>query len=153
MIELDEIDKAILSSLQANAKVNIKELADALNMTKTPIYERIKRLEKLGVIKQYVTILDRRLLESSMVVFCSVSLESQKLENIEEFSEAIEKIPEVLECYLMGGANDFLLKILVKDLNAYHRFSSGILATLPNVSQIKSMFVLNETKHSTVYPI
>ena len=99
MIELDEIDKAILSSLQANAKVNIKELADALNMTKTPIYERIKRLEKLGVIKQYVTILDRRLLESSMVVFCSVSLESQKLENIEEFSEAIEKIPEVLECY------------------------------------------------------
>jgi Lrp/AsnC family transcriptional regulator len=153
MIELDAIDKAILKSLQENAKINIKELADILNMTKTPIYERIKRLEKSGIIKSYVAILDRSLLEHSMVVFCSVSLESQKLENIQEFSQSIEKIPEVLECYLMGGANDFLLKVVVKDLQAYHRFSSGILATLPNVSQIKSMFVLNETKHSTVFPI
>ena len=88
-----------------------------------------------------------------MVVFCSISLENQKLDAIETFSKAIENLPEVIESYLMGGANDFLLKIIVKDLNAYHQFSSGTLAALPNVAQIKSTFVLNEIKRSTVIPI
>jgi Lrp/AsnC family transcriptional regulator len=88
-----------------------------------------------------------------MIVFCSVSLENQKLVQINAFKEAIQNIPEVLECYLMGGANDFLLKVAVKDLQSYHQFSSGKLAALPNVSQIKSTFVLNEVKRSTVFPI
>ena len=88
-----------------------------------------------------------------MVVFCSVSLESQKLDELETFNRAIENIPEVIECYLMGGANDFLLKVVVKDLQAYHQFSSGKLASIPNASQIKSTFVLNEVKHSTVIPL
>ncbi len=88
-----------------------------------------------------------------MVVFCTVSLESQKLEEIRSFSDAVTKIPEVLECYLMGGANDFLLKVIVQDLNDYHHFSSGKLAALPNVAQIKSTFVLSEVKHSTVIPL
>jgi DNA-binding Lrp family transcriptional regulator len=87
------------------------------------------------------------------VVFCSVSLDSQKLEEITAFSEAVREIPEVLECYLMGGANDFLLKVVVADLQAYHEFSSGKLAALPNVAQIKSTFVLNEVKRSTVFPL
>ena len=78
---------------------------------------------------------------------------SAKLDAIETFSKAIENLPEVIESYLMGGANDFLLKIIVKDLNAYHQFSSGTLAALPNVAQIKSTFVLNEIKRSTVIPI
>ncbi len=153
MIQLDAIDKRILEALQSDAKLNIKELADSLHMTKTPVYERIKRYEKEGIIEKYVAILDREQLGSSMVIFCSVSLESQKLEQIKKFSCAVEEIPEVLECYLMGGANDFLLKVVVEDLNAYHRLSSGILAALPYVSQIKSSFVLNEIKRSTVYPI
>jgi DNA-binding Lrp family transcriptional regulator len=80
-------------------------------------------------------------------------LDSQKLEEIEKFSAAVENIPEVMECYLMGGANDFLLKVAVEDLNAYHQFSSGKLAALPNVAQIKSTFVLNEVKRSTVFPL
>jgi len=88
-----------------------------------------------------------------MVVFCSVSLESQKLDALESFDKAIADIPEVVECYLMGGANDFLLKVVVKDLQAYHTFSSGKLAALPNVSQIKSTFVLNEVKRATVIPL
>jgi Lrp/AsnC family transcriptional regulator len=88
-----------------------------------------------------------------MVVYCSVSLDSQQLEKIQSFSNAVEEIPQVMECYLMGGANDFLLKVVVEDLSSYHRFSSGILAALPNVSQIKSTFVLDEVKHSTVWPI
>ena len=88
-----------------------------------------------------------------MVVFCSVSLDSQKLAEIQKFSEAIKNIPEVMECYLMGGANDFLLKVVVADLNAYHQFSSGKLAALPNVAQIKSTFVLDDIKRSTVFPL
>jgi len=76
----------------------------------------------------------------------------QSLDKIEQFEKAITKVDEVMECYLLGGAHDFLLKIVVKDLDAYHHFSSGILAALPHVSQIKSSFVLNEVKHSTVLP-
>lgn len=150
---LDATDKRIIAALQADSKINIKELANALNMTKTPIYERIKRLEREGIIAKYVAVLNRDQLPPSMVVFCSVSLESQKLEAIQTFSDAVTQLPEVMECYLMGGANDFLLKVVVEDLKAYHQFSSGKLAALPFVAQIKSTFVLNEFKRSSVFPI
>ena len=153
MTKLDVIDKRLLESLQENSNTNVKELASQLNLTKTPIYDRIKKYVKEGIIKKYVAVLDTTKIENSMVVFCSVSLESQKLEALETFNKAIEKIPEVIECYLMGGANDFLLKVIVKDLEAYHQFSSGKLAALPNVSQIKSTFVLSEIKRSTVVPL
>jgi len=153
MIKLDAIDLKLLELLQADAKMGIKEMASELGITKTPIYERIKRFEKEGVIQKYVAVLDHNKAFSSMVVFCSVSLESQKLAEIEAFGAEVAKIPEVMECYLMGGASDFLLKVVVKDLAAYHQFSSGKLATLPNVGQIKSTFVLNEVKSSTVYPV
>ena len=153
MKKLDAIDKRILELLQEDSKVSIKEIAAQLKLTKTPIYERIKRYEKEGIIKKHVAVLDANKIESSMVVFCTVALDSQKLEEIESFNKAVENIPEVIECYLMGGANDFLLKIVIKDLHAYHQFSSGKLASLPYVSQIKSTFVLNEVKRSTVIPL
>ena len=153
MIELDATDKRILKELQEDAKINIKDLADKLKLTKTPVYERIRRLENSGIIRKYVALIDREYLERRMVVFCSVSLESQQLERIKAFASAVSAIPEVLECYLLGGANDFMLKVVVKDLDAYHQFSSGILAALPNVAQIKSTFVLNEVKHTTAYPL
>lgn len=153
MIKLDAIDLRLLELLQNDSKINIKEVAAQLNMTKTPIYERIKRYEREGIIEKYVAIVNREAVSRSMIVFCSVSLESQKLDEIRKFSEAIRKIPEVMECYLMDGVNDFLLKVAVNDLNAYHQFSSGKLAALPNVGQIKSTFVLNEIKRSTVFPL
>jgi len=153
MLKLDATDMRILELLQMDAKMNIKEIASDLGMTKTPIYERIKRLEGRGAIAKYVAIVNRKALPTSMIVFCSVMLDSQKLEEIELFKKAVLEISEVLECYLMGGTNDFLLKVVVKDLEAYHQFSSGKLATLHNVSQIKSEFVLHEVKHSTVYPV
>lgn len=153
MAKLDAIDKRLLELLQKDAKTNVKEIADQLNLTKTPIYDRIKKYEKEGIIEKYVAVLNTTKIDNSMVVFCSVSLENQKLEEIEAFNKAVENIPEVIECYLMGGANDFLLKVVVKDLQSYHQFSSGKLAALPNVSQIKSTFVLNEVKRSTVVPL
>lgn len=153
MENLDSIDKVIISALQEDAKVNIKDLADRVSLTKTPVYERIRRLEESQLIEKYVAVVDRNKLGQSMVVFCNVSLESQKLEQIEAFSEAIEKLPQVMECYLLGGASDFLLKVVTKDLNDYHRFASGELAALPYVAKIGSSFVLNEVKNSTVYPL
>lgn len=153
MPKLDATDHQLLELLQADAKTNIKELAAQLNLTKTPIYDRIRRYEREGIIARYVAVLDPDKIAPLMIVFCSVSLESQKLVEIEKFSTAVRQIPEVLECYLMGGANDFLLKVAVRDLAAYHQFSSGKLAALPNVAQIKSTFVLDEIKHSTVLPL
>lgn len=150
---MDTVDHKILELLQRDAKLNIKEIASELKMTKTPIYERIKRLERDGIIEKYVAVVNRKKLPSSMLVFCSVRLMEQRLEEIQKFKAAISDIPEVLECYLMGGSSDFLLKVLVKDLEAYHQFSSGKLATLPNVSQIKSFFVLDEVKRSMVFPV
>ena len=146
MSTLDDIDKKIISLLQGNAKLSTKEIAHAVGMTKTPVYERIKKLEKSGIIEKYVAVVDNRKLHNGMYVFCSVSLDVQKLKEIEIFKEEIRKLPEVLECYLMGGANDFLLKVMVKDLDAYHQFSSGKLAALNNVNQIKSTFVLDVVK-------
>ncbi|MCC4214748.1 Lrp/AsnC family transcriptional regulator [Leeuwenhoekiella parthenopeia] len=152
-MKLDDTDKKLLAILQEDSKTPIKDIASHLNLTKTPIYERIKRYEQKGIISKYVGVLDPSKLDTVMVVFCSVSLESQKLDALESFDKAVADIPEVVECYLMGGANDFLLKVVVKDLQAYHTFSSGKLAALPNVSQIKSTFVLNEVKRATVIPL
>lgn len=153
MTKLDATDKHLLELLQNDAKTNTKELAAQLNLTKTPVYERMRRYDREGVIEKYVAVLDTTKINSSIVVFCSVSLESQKLEGIEAFGEAVKEITEVIECYLMGGSNDFLLKVVVEDLSAYHQFSSGKLAALPHVSQIKSMFVLDQVKRSTVIPL
>ncbi len=153
MVKLDKIDKQLLEMLQSNSKLNVKEIAAKLNMTKTPIYERIKRLEKEGAIEKYVAVINRRKVSKAMVIFCTVSLASQRLEEIKKFNESIKNIPEVLECYLMGGVNDFLLKVAVSDLNEYHKFSSGKLASLPCVGQINSTFVLDEVKRSTVFPV
>ena len=153
MIKLDAVDKKLLEMLQQDSKVSVNELSKKLNLTKSPIYDRIKRFENSGLIEKYVAVLDSKKVESTMVVFCSVSLENQKLDAIKAFGLAIESLPEVVESYLMGGANDFLLKVIVKDLEAYHQFSSGILAALPNIAQIKSTFVLNEIKRSSAIPL
>ncbi|PHR48077.1 MAG: AsnC family transcriptional regulator [Fluviicola sp.] len=152
-MKIDKIDEQIIAILQKDAKSNVKSIADQLNMTKTPIYERIKKLENEGIIEKYVAIVNRQKLKGGMFVFCSVSLEVQKLEHIERFKAEISEIPEVMECYLMGGANDFLLKLHVNDLNAYHQFSSGKLAALDNVSQIKSTFVLDVVKKESAIEV
>lgn len=144
MIKLDEIDKKIIDVLRTDAKVSIQKLSELLNITKTPIYERIKRLEKENIIQGYIAIINERLIDDGMFVFCSVSLESQHIEQIDYFKQEVMQLNEVRECYLMGGANDFLLKVYVKNLAAYHQFSSGKLAAIPNIKQIRSTFVLDE---------
>lgn len=146
MNKLDDVDQQIISLLKKNAKLSIKEISQTIGLSTTPVFERIKKLETSGIIEKYVAIINEKKLSNSMYVFCSVSLDVQKINEIEIFKKEIEKIPEVLECYLMGGANDFLLKVKVQNLDDYHKFASGKLAALDNVNQIKSTFVLDVVK-------
>ena len=152
MKPLDAIDKRILKILQEDASRNVKEIAADLNMTKTPIYERIKRLENDKIIDKYVVVVDRKKISSSIIVFLMGSLEVKKFEEINDFYEAIEKIPEIMECYLMGGETDFIMKVICPGLDTYHDFYAKTIATIPRIGQIKSSFVINEVKKSTVLP-
>lgn len=152
MAVLDTIDRKIMRLLQEDAKLNVKDIAIRLNLTKTPIYERIKRLEREGIIDKYVAIVNRKKLEPSILVFISGKLEVSKFEQTEEFYSGIMNLPEVLDCYLMSGEYDFLLKVMVKDLDDYHEFYSKKLSQVPRVSYVSSSFVLNEAKRSTVLP-
>lgn len=151
-INLDAVDQQILRMLQEDAKINIKEIAAKLNMTKTPIYERIKRLEKEGVIEKYVTVLNRKKLNSSIIVFFEGSLKVDKFEQAQEFYAAVAEMPEIVECYLLGGENDFMLKVIAPELDRYHDFYATKIASLPRVGRIKGSFVIKEIKHSTVLP-
>ncbi len=152
MAVLDTIDRKIMRLLQEDAKLNVKDIAIRLNLTKTPIYERIKRLEREGIIDKYVAIVNRKKLSPSILVFISGKLEVSKFEQTEEFYAGIMELPEVLDCYLMSGEYDFLLKVMVKDLDDYHEFYSKKLSQVPRVSYVSSSFVLNEAKRSTVLP-
>jgi DNA-binding Lrp family transcriptional regulator len=150
---LDETDKRLLRHLQRNSRINAKELGDELNISKTPIYERIKKLEQNGFIKDYVALLDRHKVGVPLMVFCTVSLNIQNAEYIAMFNERIKGIEEIVECYLTGGVFDFVLKIIVKDLEAYNNLASNRIATIPNVGKIQSSFVLTDVKNSTAIPL
>lgn len=151
-MKLDTVDRKILQLLQADAKLNVKDIAIRLNLTKTPIYERVKRLEREGVIEKYVAIVNRKKLGPSMVVFISGKLQVNRFEQTNEFYDAVKKLPEVLDCYLMSGEFDFLLKVIVRDLDDYHEFYSQRLSQVPRVSYVSSSFVLDEIKKSNVLP-
>ncbi len=149
----DETDRKILRHLQVNSKIEIEKLSRALNMTKAPIYKRIAALEQAGFISQYVALLDRRKVGFPLLVFCAVSLNIQNAEFIAQFNKQVKGIEEIIECYLTGGVFDFILKVVVQDLEAYNEFASRKLATIPNVGKIQSSFVLEDIKFSTVLPV
>lgn len=154
MIEkLDFIDREILKILQKDAKIGAKAIAEQLGMTKTPVYERIKRLEQDGFIKNYVAILDKDKIEDSITVFSFVSLEAQKGAMMDDFFEQVKKYPEVVECFVVGGEFDFLLKVVVANLDAYYNFAKFKIASLPSIGGVKSAFVLNEVKNDTHFPL
>lgn len=153
MAQLDHIDLALLKYLQEHARFDIKKLSEQLNMSKTPIYERIRRLEAEKYITNYVALVDRKKVGVPLMVFCSVSISIQNATYIQQFREEILHFEEVTECYLTGGVFDFLLKVIVKDLEAYNHFASHKLANIPNVTKVSSSFVLDEMKHSTSLPL
>ncbi|MGC1516910.1 MAG: Lrp/AsnC family transcriptional regulator [Maribacter sp.] len=151
--KLDQIDKAILNILQKDAKRVAKSIAQELGMTKTPVYERIRRMEQEGFIKNYVAILDKDKIGESITVFSFVSLEKQKGAMMDDFFKEVKTYPEVAECFVVGGEFDFLLKVVVKNLDAYYDFAKTKIAALPSIGSVKSAFVLNEVKNDTIFPL
>jgi DNA-binding Lrp family transcriptional regulator len=150
---IDAIDRQILKILETNAKTSPKEIAARLNMSKTPVYERVRKLEKEGYISKYVALVNKAKVESSITVFSFVSLEAQQGRMMDEFANSIKQYNEVVECFVVGGEFDFLLKIIVKDLDAYFEFSKNKVASLPHIGTVKSAFVLNEAKYTTEFPL
>jgi len=148
MEQLDRTDLAILRTLQDNAKLTTKELAAAVHLTPTPVFERLKRLERQGVIKKYVAVLDAQKLNRAFVVFCSVKLSRMNHDIALDFIQRIREIPEVTECYNISGDFDYLLKINVQDMAQYQRILLDKLGTIESLGAVKSSFVMDEVKHS-----
>ena len=153
MLQLDKTDVMILKALQNNAKINMKELCAELNISKTPVYERIRRLEEEGYIKNYVALIDNKKVGLPLVVFCNVSLNVHNDEHIQRFKEAMKGMDEIIECYSIGGRYDFFLKVVVKDFEAYDRFVFEKLTKVEGIVKMQSSFVLNEIKHTTALNI
>ena len=145
---LDETDLQILKTLQKNAKLTTKELADAVHLTPTPVFERQKRLEKKGYIKKYVAVLDPERLGLGLLVFCQVKLKQINHELADSFVRRIQRVPEVTECYNISGAYDYLLKVRVRDMRQYQEFVINKLGDIDTVGSIESTFVMSEEKHS-----
>ena len=143
---LDETDLQILKTLQKNAKLTTKELADAVHLTPTPVFERQKRLERQGYIKKYVAILDPEKLGQGLQVFCKVKLKHINHEIADSFVRRIQRIPEVTECYNTSGAYDYLLKVRARDMKQYQDFVLTKLGDMDSVGSIESTFVMSEVK-------
>lgn len=150
---LDATDRRILKMLQFDGKATIKEMANQLNMTNTPVFERVKKLERDGFIKQYTAILDRQKIGLQMVVFCTVSLKVHHADFLERFEQEVTCLEEVVECYHIAGMFDYLLKVVVKDMDVYRQFVSKKLAALENIGKVQSSFVMTEIRYSTALPI
>ena len=153
MENIDAIDLAILNQLQNNSNINIKELASQINLTPTPVYERIKRLERDGYIMKYVALLDKQKLKKGMTVFCNVRLKEHAKNVGANFVKDIVALPEIIECYNIAGDYDFMLKILVEDMSSYQDFVMNKLSTIENIGNTNSIFVMGEIKHSTALAI
>ena len=144
---LDEKDTDILRALQENARLTNKELAAKVHLSTTPTYERVKRLERLGFIKQYATILDAAKLNKGFAVFCSVKLRRLNRDCANAFTEMIREIPEVTECYNISGSFDYLLRIQSPDMHYYQQFLLNVIGHHENIATLESTFVMEEIKH------
>lgn len=153
MVTLDKVDKQILTLLQKNAKANIKEIGIKIGLTQTPTYERIKRMEKNGIIQNYVAILNKEKIGYDVEVFCQVNLQVHSKELIHKFERAVSKMKEVKESYHVAGNYDYLLKVIVKDMKSYRRFLRNKLSVLDSVSNVQSTFVMNSTIEHTIFEL
>ena len=152
-IELDDIDRRILTALQNNARISNVELARMVGLSPSPCLRRVKTLEDCGVIQRYVSLLDQGAVGFPVSVFVNVTLERQVESALEQFEAAIGKRPEVLECYLMTGDADYLLRVVTSDLASYERFLVDHLTRIPGVSSIKSSFALKQVSYRTALPL
>lgn len=145
---LDEKDYDILKLLEENAKLTVREIAVRINLSPTPTHERIKRLEKSGVIKNYAAILDKKKVGKRIMVICMVTLRKHNKKAGADFISAVRQFSEVLECYNISGDFDFMLKIVAESMDSYHHFFVNQLTEVKGIGQTKSIFVMDIVKET-----
>jgi Lrp/AsnC family leucine-responsive transcriptional regulator len=150
---LDDIDRKILVELQADGRMSLNDLAAKVGLSPSPCLRRVRMLERDGVISRYVAVLDQRAVGLPVSVFVSIRLERQRQEALDRFAKAIERWPEVLECYLMTGPRDYWLRVVVPDLDAYERFVKQKLTRIEGIASIESSFALEQVKYTNVLPV
>ncbi|MCC8427018.1 Lrp/AsnC family transcriptional regulator [Mucilaginibacter sp. UR6-11] len=150
---LDRTDIEILKLLQIDASQTNKEIAFKLRKSIATVHERIRKLKEQGYIKGIVAILDRKKIDRSLIAFSQVLLNDHAADTLAGFESEVAKFPEVMECFQMTGAFDFILRIATTDMDAYHDFYRHKLAKLPNIKTVESFFVLSQTKSDTAYPL
>ena len=151
--DLDAIDLRILAALQEDGRLTNVELARRVNLSPSPCLARVKALENRGLIRGYVALCDPLALGLTLNVFISVSLERQRKDALETFEQRVGEHPEVMECYLMTGDSDYLLRLVVPDMQALERFIVDQLAKIPGVANIRSSFALKQVRYKTALPL
>lgn len=151
--QIDDIDKKILAALQLNAHATSEQLSEIVGLSPSPCARRVRNLESAGIIKGYVAVVDQVKAGLPISVFASIKLERQREEELDRFAKAVQRWPEIVECYLMTGQRDYMLRIVVKDLEAYETFLKQTLTRLEGVASIESSFALGQVKHSQALPI
>ena len=152
-MNLDKTDLEILNQLQENSKSTHKQLSVQLNLSPTAVFERIKKLERGGIIKGYSAILDRKALGKELMVFSHIKLEKHSQENIAEFERQIRLLNDVHECYHVSGDYDFILKMTFANMDVYREFLVEKLTTIPSIGSTHSIFVINEVKSEVGYKL
>ncbi len=148
--KLDDKDKAILKLLQLNAKATVSDIANKVHLSTTPTFDRIKRLEQQGIIKQYATLLDNTKIKRGLMVICYVSLKEHNKNAGTKFIKSILDMTEVVECYSISGEFDFMLKVLAENMETYYNFHVNKLSQADNVGHIQSIFVMGTVKETHV---
>lgn len=152
-IELDVYDRRLLEALQADARLSHVELAQQVHLSASQCNRRLRKLEELGVIRGYTTLLDRHRVGLQVMAFVSVSLEQHGRESGRSFGEAIQDYPEVLECWAVSGDSDYLLRVVAPDLEEFSNFLLNQLLSLPMVRAVRSNILLQELKSTTMLPL
>ena len=152
-MSLDSTDKRILTQLQRSGRMSNADLADKINLSASACHRRVQRLELEGYIKDYVALLDARKMGYPTTVFVEITLSGQADELLEEFEKAVSRIPDVLECHLMAGKFDYLLKVVARDTEDFAQIHRRHLARLPGVTQMQSSFALRTVRKTTALPV
>jgi Lrp/AsnC family leucine-responsive transcriptional regulator len=151
--KLDDIDRKIIDALQEDGRMTAQQLADRVGLSPSPCARRVRIMEDAGVITGYAALIDQDLVGLPISVFASIKLERQRESELERFNTAIARWPEVVDCYLMTGQRDYLLRVVVRDLHAYDRFLKEKLTRLDGVASIESSFALAQIKRSNRLPL
>ena len=152
-ISLDQTDRKILGLLQSEPGVNASAIGERIGLSQSACWRRIQRLREEGVIKERPVVLDREKIGLTTMVFAHVKLTSHGRSNLSAFAEAVRSFPEVLDCYVLLGNVDFLLRIVTADIKAYEQFFFEKLSQLPGIQEVNSSIVMSDIKHTTVLPI